>query len=187
MSKLWHILNILEGYDPVVCPNIGSLQAWDTLRIDTKPPVTIAFCIFQFRQSSGWWRGAAVNPIPEFNLIFITVHCEKWKFRIPGSNEDVKSKSARVARHDRLLTGRQRAVHCTTDRRRTDQWSAEIGKPSLEVAPTTLSLIYSFQSRSAYQSSRRNCFSQFNFHPKKVLFSPVIQNFYLCPWPTNFT
>jgi len=39
--------------------------------------------------------------------------------------------------------------------------------PSLEVARTTLLLIYSFWLWSAFLPLKRNCFSQFHFHPKK--------------------
>jgi len=74
-------------------------------------------------------------------------------------------------------------VHDTEQRNLT-----ELEKPSLEVAPTTLFLIFSFSLRLLLSRRKRNYFSQFNFqfHPNKEHFPPVILNLDLWPWPTNY-
>jgi len=59
----------------------------------------------------------------------------------------------------------------------------KLEKSSREVVPTTLSLTYRFQLRSAFQSSQWNCFSQFHSLLKAKTFS-----FYdLELWPTCMT
>jgi len=66
--------------------------------------------------------------------------------------------------------------------------ASELVKPSLEVAPTSLLLIYSFQLRSAFNRRNGTAFPNFtHFYPKKERFPPVTLHLKHMTFPTNLT